>query len=214
MICSVCRHARNHFQPRFSCVGALHANSGGSLRRLAAAVGMSSWIRESMDMPAWYTVCVRATGITCTFSAGLVTIAVVSQRKTSACEEQQNVEWKLATSFYMNNLGFFGWALFLEKETLALCLQPSVIIRIFVSIYMLIMLFFRPSKCLRGMKTEQSYFEVLPLAWKSFSQVWVPFVTSQTGRFIKSSASKRPKMWAFLSRVSSQRKSINQTLFK
>lgn len=33
---------------------------GGSLRRLAAAVGMSSRIRESMDMPTCVCVCVRA----------------------------------------------------------------------------------------------------------------------------------------------------------
>lgn len=46
--------------------------------------------------------CVRALGITCTFSASLVTTAVVSQRKTSACKEQQNVAWKVATSFYVN----------------------------------------------------------------------------------------------------------------
>lgn len=60
MTCSVCRHARNHFQARFSCAGAVHADPRGSLRGLAAVVGMSSWIRESLDMPAWYTVCVRA----------------------------------------------------------------------------------------------------------------------------------------------------------
>lgn len=146
------------------------------LGRKSATAGGSGW-HVILDQGKYghasmiYCVRVRATGITCTFSAGLVTTAAVSQRKTSACEEQQNVEWKLATSFYLNILCFFGWALFLEEETLALCLQPAVIIVIFISIYMLIMLFFRPSRCLRGMKTEQSHFEVLPLAWKSFSQV-------------------------------------------